>query len=490
MKEWTEEEVMAAPHPLALFGDAIGDRRAVKRAYTKLIRKFSPESHPEVFAHIRRLYEPVKDGQEWHARVFRFPGGDDDPEDHATDEVVVDDDDAPSTEQGAEESEPIGPVRLERRTSQGNQVPGLLGGRQSSTQTPPVGPVERLQLLMRDARHVEAAALLVEDGALRAQRPDLWIGAALHVLHNSGDQLSDELLQGLSAGADGLPFGVNPTIIRQVVDLAQVWVDVSFAQADADVDAVLVEAVRAFRLPLVAAAKEWMAVGERLGDAKTARKAMDHLLNEHPGLQVPMVLLESAFAGRSRPDNIGTRGGLAGTKEVHEGHLERLGCRLPGRKRSRNPDQDAYIRENQSVGLGIVAVMGVLLFMGTGGFAAILFWFREGLTNFVLEIMWSIFGGRGSGEKWSTLTPDYVERLCRDHVLFPQELIRMVCEDSKVEGVYKGHVWHAWGDRHPLVLVEQDRSAFLRILTPAHIDRLVARGRRLAEAGDGAGGAE
>ncbi|MDO9280640.1 MAG: hypothetical protein Q7U06_01960, partial [Pseudomonadota bacterium] len=33
------------------------DARALKRAYARLIREYGPETHPEVFQHIRRLYE-------------------------------------------------------------------------------------------------------------------------------------------------------------------------------------------------------------------------------------------------------------------------------------------------------------------------------------------------------------------------------------------------------------------------------------------------
>jgi len=47
--------------PEALFGaDALADSRALRKAYARLIRRFDPETSPEVFAHIRRLYEAAR----------------------------------------------------------------------------------------------------------------------------------------------------------------------------------------------------------------------------------------------------------------------------------------------------------------------------------------------------------------------------------------------------------------------------------------------
>lgn len=40
-----------------LFGEAMGDPRALKRAYARLIREHGPETDPEAFQHIRALYE-------------------------------------------------------------------------------------------------------------------------------------------------------------------------------------------------------------------------------------------------------------------------------------------------------------------------------------------------------------------------------------------------------------------------------------------------
>lgn len=49
--------------PAALFGEeTVSDRRALKKAYARLIRRFDPERHPEAFTHIRRLYELARSG--------------------------------------------------------------------------------------------------------------------------------------------------------------------------------------------------------------------------------------------------------------------------------------------------------------------------------------------------------------------------------------------------------------------------------------------
>lgn len=49
-----------ATNPRELFGDAVDDLRALKRAYAKLIRAHPPEQAPETFAHIRALYEQAR----------------------------------------------------------------------------------------------------------------------------------------------------------------------------------------------------------------------------------------------------------------------------------------------------------------------------------------------------------------------------------------------------------------------------------------------
>lgn len=43
--------------PRELYGDAVDDARALRRAYARLVRVHGPEDDPETFAHVRRLYE-------------------------------------------------------------------------------------------------------------------------------------------------------------------------------------------------------------------------------------------------------------------------------------------------------------------------------------------------------------------------------------------------------------------------------------------------
>lgn len=51
---------LEARTPEDLFGPAAADAAQLKRAYARLIRKHSPESDPEAFQHIRRLYEQAQ----------------------------------------------------------------------------------------------------------------------------------------------------------------------------------------------------------------------------------------------------------------------------------------------------------------------------------------------------------------------------------------------------------------------------------------------
>lgn len=52
---------LEATTPEALFGaEALADARQLKRVYARLIRVHTPEQAPEVFAHIRCLYEQAQ----------------------------------------------------------------------------------------------------------------------------------------------------------------------------------------------------------------------------------------------------------------------------------------------------------------------------------------------------------------------------------------------------------------------------------------------
>jgi hypothetical protein len=53
----TRDELMNATSPSELFGDALGQPQALRRAYASLIRQYRPEDDPEAFTHVRELYE-------------------------------------------------------------------------------------------------------------------------------------------------------------------------------------------------------------------------------------------------------------------------------------------------------------------------------------------------------------------------------------------------------------------------------------------------
>lgn len=62
------DDPLSASTAIELFGaDALGDVRSLKRAYARMVRRYTPEAEPEAFAHIRGLYE--------HARAVLEAGG-------------------------------------------------------------------------------------------------------------------------------------------------------------------------------------------------------------------------------------------------------------------------------------------------------------------------------------------------------------------------------------------------------------------------------
>jgi len=60
----TRDELLAATAPVDLFGDAVGDRRALRRAYARLAKRYRPDDDPEAFQHLRGLYEQAQQRSE------------------------------------------------------------------------------------------------------------------------------------------------------------------------------------------------------------------------------------------------------------------------------------------------------------------------------------------------------------------------------------------------------------------------------------------
>lgn len=58
------DELLAASTPHDLFGDAVGDRRGLKRAYARLAKQYRPDDDPEAFQHLRALYERALAGEQ------------------------------------------------------------------------------------------------------------------------------------------------------------------------------------------------------------------------------------------------------------------------------------------------------------------------------------------------------------------------------------------------------------------------------------------
>ncbi len=55
------DDPRACRSPAELFGDAAADRRQLRKAYAALIKRYSPETHPDVFQHIHALYSQARD---------------------------------------------------------------------------------------------------------------------------------------------------------------------------------------------------------------------------------------------------------------------------------------------------------------------------------------------------------------------------------------------------------------------------------------------
>ena len=69
------EDMQSWPHEAhELLGiERYGDERTLKRAYTRLIRRFKPDHHPQQFARIRAAYEELQRQLEWRAQYDSPP---------------------------------------------------------------------------------------------------------------------------------------------------------------------------------------------------------------------------------------------------------------------------------------------------------------------------------------------------------------------------------------------------------------------------------
>ena len=74
-------------NPFTLLGvDQKVDRRELRRAYTRLIRRFKPEHFPEQFRRIRDAYESVERYLQYREfRVVAIPSAEEIPADEAAD---------------------------------------------------------------------------------------------------------------------------------------------------------------------------------------------------------------------------------------------------------------------------------------------------------------------------------------------------------------------------------------------------------------------
>lgn len=135
--------------PFALLGVGRGASETdVKRAYTRLIRRFKPEHHPDQFRRIREAYEACLDGFRWLAP----------PPDHLRP-------DRPSIR--------VQPTELHSPSAEPSPSPGQDPAPEPKPTARPVDEVDRLWAAAIDGRADEAYAELARLSEARPDRADL-----------------------------------------------------------------------------------------------------------------------------------------------------------------------------------------------------------------------------------------------------------------------------------------------------------------------------
>lgn len=237
------DEILACTTPHELFGDAVHDRRGLKRAYAGLIKVWGPDAHPEVFRHIRGLYEAAKR------------------------------DSAPELE----------PERPTLRLVSDEPEP-----------EPDAPPAERLRAAMEGGDADGALEVLeAHDLDLRIDHPGLWFASVATLADLRTFSLPAEVLQSWLDAIDGAPVTIPATILDRIELLSGTGVAYQAARQDEAIEPALLDLLALWGEDAVTVAEGFIALGEALPDDEAARAAHETLKVRYPGLWFPYSLLRN-----------------------------------------------------------------------------------------------------------------------------------------------------------------------------------------------------
>lgn len=413
----SRDHILAARTPAELFGHDIDDLER-RRTYARLIRAFRPEDDPDVFQHIRTLYEATRD-----------------------------------------EPPPADPA----------STPG----------TPAHVRLQQAIAAMDWPKLIEVA--LTDQDALLGAHDHVLVHALDVLICLVGPSLSTSVLDEIELLLSRPDLSVAPQqlhrMVGQLVDLRGLG---AMAQ-DARIPAPVVEAVRFAWCRRPDGLAEYLVEAmPRLAHADGALDTMVDLLERyHPaGLSQ---LLEAELEVTDSPRWYEAHGSA---DEAHRGLPEEVArlwrARLLNNAEVRRalepvPSPRALRFFGYGAGLLLLTELAVVRFppllhtlLSTAVTIYVLieayFWVREQRRQTLVRTT-----------TWPA--PAALVALAREHTLWPHELVSQLAADEPVpvDRPEEHLTRYAYQEDHPLLRFESDRTTWLRVLTPQHVERVRAR---------------
>ncbi len=242
------DDILACETPFALFGQAVTERRALKRVYATLIKAYDPDGHPAVFAHIRALYEQARSGETGapvrDAPALRL----------VRDDAIPEPDDEPPP--------------------------------------PDVPPSEQLEEAMKEGEAERAIELLdTHDLDIRIASPGIWFASVAALADARTFALPAHTMQSWLDAIEHAPDGVPEPLLERIELLTTTGLAYQAARQDPGISPQLLNFLRHWGEGPKEVAQAFLELGEAMPDAEAAWDAHQALKDRHPALWFPYTLM-------------------------------------------------------------------------------------------------------------------------------------------------------------------------------------------------------
>jgi len=401
------DDILACETPFALFGHAATERRALKRAYATLIKTYDPDSHPDVFTHIRALYEQARSGDTGapvpEAPALRLVRDDDLPEE-------------PSAEAPSETT-----------------------------------PAEQLEEVMKEGDADRAIELLdAHDLDIRIASPGIWFASVAALADARTFALPAHTMQSWLDAIEQAPDGVPEPLLERIELLTTTGLAYQAARQDPQISPQLLEFLQHWGKGPMDVAGAFLELGEAMPDPEAAWEAHQALKEGHPALWFPYTLMANLV-----------------TREVDTFDESTSACLQgpPVQSWALGPTSTLRLLHRLAVtsrlsGTILMVLCALFYVVADAGFAGVCF---MAATAYALVGAVALPMVDGRIERANQRIVHQMVSGARAEVRFPHEALDLVLAARS----------DAPQDR--LLLWQKDPTTLMRVLTPAHLERIGAR---------------